>query len=109
MPNKRQADFLRWLHNHLKGRHNPQLGWMVQLSELATTLETSLHPLLTPEEVAYRYGVSLKRLKNWRENRSGGPAWIKIGQNAVRYRREDLETWELTRLMPGIKTQEAAE
>lgn len=94
------VEFLKWLRERLIIKHgeNRNYDYMHRLGEIILKMETSLHPLLTPEQVADRYGVSLKRLQNWRENKTGGPSYVKIGKGAVRYRQEDLLTWELTRL-----------
>jgi hypothetical protein len=49
-------------------------------------------PLLTPGEVAKRYGRSLRTLEDWRYKRIG-PQWVKL-IGGVRYRLSDLLAWE---------------
>lgn len=46
--------------------------------------------LLAEREVAARLALSLSTLRNWRVSKRG-PAYLKIGKRAVRYRLEDLE------------------
>lgn len=50
--------------------------------------------LLTPMELVKRWkgSVSVTTLKQWRYL-GKGPKYVKIGQS-VRYRIEDIETWE---------------
>ena len=58
--------------------------------------ENSAHQieaLITPEEAARTLGVSVKCLSNWRLRGGGGPKFIKISYNRVRYRPRDLFTW----------------
>ncbi len=103
----KDTEFLNWLHERLINHHgeNRNYDYMHRLREIIAKMETSLHPLMTPEDVATAIGVPVKRLKNWRENGTGGPRWIKVGNNAPRYRREDVETWILTRLrVPTVGT-----
>jgi Helix-turn-helix domain len=49
-------------------------------------------PWLTTEEVARRYGRSLRTLEDWRYKRVG-PRWVKL-IGGVRYRLSDLLAWE---------------
>lgn len=48
--------------------------------------------LLTPEELAQRWSVSVKTLTKWRYEGSG-PLWLKIGGQA-RYRLADVLQYE---------------
>ncbi|TAM96159.1 MAG: DNA-binding protein [Rhodanobacteraceae bacterium] len=48
--------------------------------------------LLTTEEASAALAVTSKTLANWRAKREG-PAFLKIGKRAVRYRRADLEAF----------------
>jgi predicted DNA-binding transcriptional regulator AlpA len=93
-------EFLGWLYDRLAIKHGEdrKLGHMQRLQEIIAKSQTTLHPLVTPEEVMERYGIKATTLRHWRENRSGGPSFLKLGQGLVRYRQEDLATWELTRL-----------
>ena len=96
----KDVEFMNWLHERLILVHgeNRNLDYMHRLREIIAKMETSLHPLMTQEEVAVALRVTTKRLKNWRENGTGGPRWLKVGNGAPRYRREDVETWLLTRV-----------
>jgi DNA-binding transcriptional MerR regulator len=49
----------------------------------------------TPGEVAERYGLAVKTLRNWRSI-GYGPKAIKIG-NRVRYAETELARWEAER------------
>ena len=91
-------EFLLWLHHKLvMDGADPKLGYMQRILEIAVKAQRTLQPLLTEKEVAKRYGLVEETIKNWRYNNSGGPPYLKL-KGSVKYRQEDLETWELTRL-----------
>jgi predicted DNA-binding transcriptional regulator AlpA len=48
--------------------------------------------LLSETQTAEFLGLSTRTLQGWRL-RGCGPAYIKVGGRAVRYRRSDLELW----------------
>lgn len=53
-------------------------------------------PLLTPEQVAARYGITPASLANWRLA-GKGPAYIRLGSGPrarVMYRVDDVIQWE---------------
>jgi predicted DNA-binding transcriptional regulator AlpA len=50
-----------------------------------------LYPL-DEKEAARFLGLSIQTLRNWRHLRKG-PAYLKVGGRAVRYRLEDLESF----------------
>lgn len=52
--------------------------------------------LLTPLELAVRLRVSEYTLRNWRL-KGFGPPWAKLGK-AIRYRLEDIRSWEKARV-----------
>ena len=54
--------------------------------------------LLTPEEVAGIFAVRVNTLARWRCD-GVGPAYLKIG-SLVRYRKEDLERYVATSIVP---------
>jgi predicted site-specific integrase-resolvase len=55
-----------------------------------------MEPILTPEQVADLYGVSLETLRRWR--RTGeGPAFVQLSARRVVYRPTDCEIWETAR------------
>lgn len=49
--------------------------------------------LLTPEQVAERAGITLKRLTQWR-NRGEGPKFLRMPAGVIRYSIADVERWE---------------
>ena len=49
-------------------------------------------PLIPPPEIADELGVSVSNLAQMRFLGTG-PAFIKIGGKAVRYRRSDVDAW----------------
>lgn len=55
----------------------------------------ALDSLMTVEELSERYGIPTSTLANWRAT-GKGPAFLKVGKH-IRYRKEDIEAWELTR------------
>jgi predicted DNA-binding transcriptional regulator AlpA len=56
--------------------------------------------LLTPTTVAARLGLELATLKEWRCT-GRGPAFVKFGGGAVRYRAEDVTAWLAERSRTG--------
>jgi hypothetical protein len=97
----KDTEFLNWLHDRLITHHgeNRNYDYMHRLREIIAKMEAKgMFPLMTQEDVAEALGLPVKRLKNWRENNTGGPRWLKLANGHVRYRREDVETWMLTRL-----------
>ena len=64
----------------------------------ATEKTTENAPMLTPEEVSQRTGLSTNTLANWR-SRGIGPSWVKlvgeIGKTGgvVRYYERGLDLW----------------
>jgi predicted DNA-binding transcriptional regulator AlpA len=60
------------------------------MPDLATATGDS--PFLTLDELAERYQVPVATVRYWR-NRKTGPKAVKIGRY-VRYRIEDVLTWE---------------
>jgi hypothetical protein len=54
-----------------------------------------LDTLWTPTDVAIRYGLAEKTLRNWRAL-GIGPAHIKVGTRVL-YREAELARWEQTR------------
>lgn len=59
---------------------------------LYTTETPNAGDLLTTEEASALLAVTSKTLVNWRAKREG-PAFVKVGKRAVRYRRADLEAF----------------
>lgn len=55
-------------------------------------MEAPIKYLLTEREAAAAIGFKPRTLAIWRQ-RGGGPAFVKLGQRAVRYRPEDLAAW----------------
>ncbi len=53
-------------------------------------------PLLTPQDVATRIGVSITTLATWRCTKRYALTYIKIGR-LVRYRLSDVEAFEASR------------
>lgn len=58
------------------------------------TATPAKHPgdILTPKELATEYRISARTLANWRAS-GVGPAFVKFGLRAVRYRRADVEAF----------------
>ena len=48
--------------------------------------------LLTDTDVAALYGVAVNTVRNWR-SQGTGPAFVKLGKRAVRYRPEDVASF----------------
>lgn len=49
-------------------------------------------PLMNQGEAAGYLGLSARTLENWRL-KGGGPAFVRMSQRCVRYRREALDMW----------------
>lgn len=54
--------------------------------------------LLTEADLANRWKIPQKTLRNWRCLRKG-PPWIQIGAGHVRYRPADIEAYEAAKLI----------
>ena len=48
--------------------------------------------LLDEQQVAHQWGLSVRALQNWRY-RGGGPPFVRISRNCVRYSVQALEKW----------------
>lgn len=64
---------------------------------MITTEVMTLIKLLTQHDVAFRWNMSARTLERWRWE-GIGPAHLKIGR-CVRYRLEDIEEYEQSRLI----------
>lgn len=67
-------------------------------------------PLLSPEEVAVRWKLSVRTLANWR-SAGRGPSYMKI-EGRIHYRLQDIERFERTHVIGSevsYKTQEEIE
>lgn len=53
--------------------------------------------LLNEHEAAALLGYTVRALQNWRF-RGGGPAFVKVSERSVRYRRRDLASWIESRI-----------
>jgi excisionase family DNA binding protein len=53
---------------------------------------TPIQPYLTPQQAADYLAVSPRTLEAWRIN-GGGPTYHRLTPRAVRYRREELDSW----------------
>lgn len=53
-------------------------------------------PLLTTEELALRWKVSVGHLRNLR-SLGGGPPYVRVATRGVRYRLRQVEEWEAKR------------
>lgn len=54
---------------------------------------------LSIRDLAQRYNVTERAVRQWREDRTG-PTGIKVGRE-VRFRRSDVIAWEQARIQPG--------
>lgn len=63
-------------------------------TNLAPQAASKIEPgdLLTTEEASNALAVTPRTLANWRAKREG-PAFVKVGKRAVRYRRADLDAF----------------
>jgi hypothetical protein len=61
---------------------------------------------LTQDDLAVRWRISKRTLERWRW-RHEGPAFVKLG-GLVRYRLQDIESYEAHRLQRGYKTRDSA-
>lgn len=64
-----------------------------------TTLSAQLHDeqLLTTEQVADITGIARATFEGWRCRKNGGPPFIKMGPQIIRYRWGTLRDWMRTR------------
>lgn len=60
---------------------------------------STLEPLLTTSEAAAILALSPRTLESYRR-KGGGPTFIALSRNVVRYRRTDLEAWVAARSAP---------
>ncbi len=51
-----------------------------------------MYGLVTPRQVAEKYGVSIAELASWRRQQIG-PAFYSFGRNAIRYDMADVDDW----------------
>lgn len=59
--------------------------------------------MLPPQEAAKILNVAHNTLRFWRHERRG-PAFVRIGERLIRYRRVDLEAWvERHRCDPALR------
>lgn len=56
------------------------------------TPNTLIQSLMNQAEAAGYLGLSARTLENWRL-KGGGPAFVRMSQRCVRYRREALDLW----------------
>lgn len=61
---------------------------------------------LSDLELAQHWGVEVSTVRSWRLN-GDGPAHITIGKNTVRYRMEDIELYERSRVTGGYVPPQA--
>jgi predicted site-specific integrase-resolvase len=54
----------------------------------------TMERLLTEQDVAKRLGVSVRTVQNWRREGGIGPACVIIGKHTIRYRMEDVLSYE---------------
>lgn len=53
---------------------------------------TPIQPYLTPQQAAAYLAVSRRTLEAWRM-KGGGPKYHRLTARAVRYRRDELDSW----------------
>jgi len=53
-----------------------------------------------PDDLAERYDISPRKLQRWRSE-GGGPPFIRLGNNTVRYLLAEVERWERDRAQGG--------
>lgn len=58
--------------------------------------QQSQTPLMNQGQAASYLGLSARTLENWRL-KGGGPAFVRMSQRCVRYRREALDLWLMSR------------
>ncbi|QMV32645.1 hypothetical protein KMC44_gp09 [Ralstonia phage Cimandef] len=54
----------------------------------------------TETDLAKRFDVTERTIQKWRRQKIG-PAWIVIGKNTIRYREEDIRSYEERCLQGG--------
>lgn len=83
----------------------------VQLSEAIQTLSSSLpagcSPALTQAQASLYTGLAEATLETMR-SRGGGPRFVKISRNLVRYRLRDLDEWLDARVVSSTSEARAA-
>jgi hypothetical protein len=57
--------------------------------------------LMTEADLADRWKVPKKTLRNWRCLKKG-PPWIQIGAGHIRYRPADIEAYETSKVVLGV-------
>ena len=60
------------------------------------TVLTDEH-LLTTDQVAHLTGIARQTFEGWRCRKNGGPPYIKLGPQIIRYRWGTLRDWMTTR------------
>lgn len=58
--------------------------------------------MLTEKDLAARWKVTTRTLKSWRAS-GNGPAFVPIGPGTVRYRPEDVEAYERSRINGEVR------
>jgi hypothetical protein len=53
-----------------------------------------LPPLLTPAQAAAYLQVTPQQIRQWR-HQGGGPPWLRLSHRITRYRRSDLNAWQV--------------
>lgn len=67
----------------------------------------ALDVLLSPADVASRYGYRVSSLANAR-HLGTGPRFVKLGNGAIRYRLRDVLEWELGSARPARGSRQEA-
>ena len=62
---------------------------------MTTLIPAQLHEeqLLTTEQVATLTGISRQTFEGWRCRKNGGPTFMKLGPQIIRYRWADVKAW----------------
>jgi predicted DNA-binding transcriptional regulator AlpA len=60
-----------------------------------SALPARLHDetLLTTEQVAALTNISRQTFESWRYRKNGGPKYMKLGPQIIRYRWADIKSW----------------
>lgn len=67
--------------------------------QFPTLLGHEPDPLLTPQVMADRLGVSVKTLERWRLQ-GEGPPFVRVSRKVIRYRASDLAVFINRQLVP---------